>query len=107
MVKVRFIDKNPRILPEMRAKVSFLNRPLRQEEERPRTAVLNTAVINEDGKKIVFLIQGDRVVETPVTLGETFGETVEILKGAKPGDKVVAKPPKRLRNGSRIKVAEK
>lgn len=107
MVKVRFIDRNPRVLPEMRAKVSFLTRTLKQEEEKPRTAVLKSAVIHEDGKKIVFLIQGDRVVETPITLGETFGEMVEVLNGTKAGDKVVAKPPKRLRNGSRIKIAEK
>lgn len=107
MVKVRFIDKDPRVLPEMRAKVSFLSRVLKQEEEKPRTAVLKSAVINHDGKKIVFLIQGDRVVETSITLGEPFGEMVEVLDGAKAGDKVVAKPPKRLRDGSRIKVSEK
>jgi RND family efflux transporter MFP subunit len=107
MVKVRFIDKDPRVLPEMRAKVSFLSRVLKQEEEKPRTAVLKSAVINHDGKKIVFLIQRDRVVETSITLGEPFGEMVEVLDGAKAGDKVVAKPPKRLRDGSRIKVSEK
>jgi RND family efflux transporter MFP subunit len=107
MVKVRFIDKDPRVLPEMRAKVSFLSRALKQEEEKPRIAILKSAVINHDGKRVVFLIQGDRVVETSITLGELFGEMVEILDGAKVGDKVVAKPPKRLRNGSRIKVAEK
>jgi RND family efflux transporter MFP subunit len=107
MVKIRFIDKDSRVLPEMRAKVSFLSRALKQEEEKPRTAVLKSAVINQNGKKTLFLIEGDRVAETSVTLGEPFGEMVEILEGAKAGDKVVAKPPKRLRNGSRIKVAEK
>jgi len=107
MVKIRFIDKDSRVLPEMRAKVSFLSRALKQEEEKPRTAVLKSAVINQNGKKTLFLIEGDRVVETSVTLGEPFGEMVEILEGAKAGDKVVDKPPKRLRNGSRIKIAEK
>ncbi len=107
MVKIRFIHKDPRVLPEMRAKVSFLSRAVKQEEEKPRTAVLKSAVINHDGKKTLFLIEGDRVVETSITLGEPFGEMVEILDGAKAGDKIVANPPKRLRNGSRIKVAEK
>ena len=107
MVKIRFIHKDPRVLPEMRAKVSFLSRALKQEEEKPRTAVLKSAVINHDGKKTLFLIEGDRVVETSITLGEPFGEMVEILDGAKAGDKIAANPPKRLRNGSRIKVAEK
>jgi RND family efflux transporter MFP subunit len=107
MVKIRFINKDSRVLPEMRAKVSFLSRALKQEEEKPRTAVLKSAVINHDGKKALFLIKGDKVVETSITIGEPFGEMVEVLDGAKAGDKVVAKPPKRLRSGSRIKVTEK
>lgn len=107
MVKVRFIHKDTRVLPEMRAKVSFLSRALKQEEEKPRTAVLKSAVINHDGKKTLFLVKGDKVVEASITLGGPLGEMVEILDGAKSGDKVVAKPSKRLRNGSRIKVIEK
>ena len=107
MVKVRFIDKNPRILPEMRAKVAFLSRPLNQEEKKPRTAVIRSAIVNQGDQKTVFLIQGDRAVKAPVTTGEQLGEMIEVLGGAKAGDRVVAKPPKRLKNGSRIKVAEK
>lgn len=107
MVKVRFLDKDPRVLPEMRAKVAFLSRALKPEEEKPRTAVVRSAVIDKGGPKNVFLIQGNRTVETPVATGEQFGEMVEVLGGVKAGDKVVAKPPKRLKNGSRIKVAEK
>ena len=107
MVKVRFLDKDPRVLPEMRAKVSFLSRALKQEEEKPRTAVMKSAIINHGDRKIVFLVKGDRVVETTINTGEPLGEMIEVLGGVKAGDRVVAKPPKRLKNGSRIKVAEK
>lgn len=107
MVKVRFLDKDPRILPEMRAKVAFLSRPLKPEEEKPRTVVIQSAVVNHGGRKMVFLVRENRVVETPITTGEQFGEMIEVLGGVKAGDRVVAKPPKRLKNGSRIKVAEK
>ena len=107
MVKVRFLDKDPRILPEMRAKVIFLSRPLKQEEEKPRTAVIKSAIINQGDQKTVFLVKGDRVLETPITTGEQLGEMIEVLGGAKAGDRVVAKPPKRLKNGARIKIAEK
>ncbi len=37
MVKVKFIDQDPRILPEMSAKVSFLSKPLADVEQKPRT----------------------------------------------------------------------
>jgi RND family efflux transporter MFP subunit len=107
MVKVRFLDKDARVLPEMRAKVAFLSRALKQEEEKPRTAVIRSAIINNGGQKYLFLVQGDRAVETPITTGEQLGEMIEVLGGAQVGDRVVAKPPKRLKNGSRIKVAEK
>ena len=107
MVKVRFLDKGPRILPEMRAKVAFLSRPLKQEEGKPRTAVIRSAIVNRGGQDIVFLIEKERALETPITSGDQLGEMIEIRGGAKAGDKVVAKPPKRLKNGFRIKVAEK
>ncbi len=106
-VKVRFLDKDPRVLPEMRAKVAFLSRVLMPEEEKPRTAVVRSAIINKGDRRNVFLIQDNRAIETPVATGEQFGEMVEVLGGVKAGDRVVAKPPKRLKNGSRIKVAEK
>ncbi len=107
MVKVRFLDKDPRVLPEMRAKVTFLSRALKPEEEKPRTAVIRSAIINNGGQQSLFLVQGDIAVKTLVTTGEPLGEMIEVLGGAKAGDRVVAKPPKRLKNRSRIKVTEK
>jgi RND family efflux transporter MFP subunit len=107
MVKVRFIDKDPRILPEMRAKVSFLSRPVKPEEEKPRTVVNPKAVVTNEGKSKVFIVQEGKVREASVTLGPPLGDMVEVLNGLKAGDRVVVKPPKRLQDGSRIKIAEK
>ncbi len=107
MVKVRFLTKDPRILPEMRAKVSFLSRPVKPEEEKPRTAVSRSALVSHGSNSTIFVIQGDRVVETPVRAGEELGEMIEILDGVKAGERVVVKPTGRLKNGSRIKIAEK
>jgi len=107
MVKVRFTDKDSRILPEMSAKVAFLSRPVKAEEEKPRTALHQTALVNRKDRKVVFLVNGDRVVETPVSLGGPMGDMVEILEGVKLGDRVVLNPSDRLRNGSKIKIEEK
>jgi RND family efflux transporter MFP subunit len=107
MVKIRFIDKDPRILPEMRAKVSFLSRAVKQEEEKPRTAVNPAAVVTNEGKSKVFIVKEGKVKEFSVTLGPALGDMVEVLSGVKSGDRVVVKPPKRLKDGSRIKIAEK
>jgi RND family efflux transporter MFP subunit len=107
MVKVRFLDKDPRVLPEMRAKVSFLSRPIKAGEQKPRTAVNRSALISHGGNSTVFVVEGDRVIEKGVTTGEELGDMIEILKGVKAGERVVLKPPNRLRNGSRVKIAEK
>ena len=107
MVKVRFIDKDRRILPEMSAKVAFLSRPVTGEEKKPRIALNQSAVVNRKDLKAVFLVRGNRVAETPVSLGGPIGDMVEVLQGVKVGDQVVLNPSDRLKNGSKIKTEEK
>jgi RND family efflux transporter MFP subunit len=107
LVKIRFIDKDSRILPEMSAKAAFLSREVTSDEQKPRTAVNPDALINRNGNKAVFLIKENRVVETPVTVGEKLGDMVEILSGVKSGDRVALRPLNKMKNGLRIKVAEK
>ncbi len=107
MVKVRFVDKDNRILPEMSAKVAFLSRAVTAEDQRPRTALNQAAVVDRKEKKIVFLVKENKAFETPVTLGAKIGDMIEVLDGVKAGDQIVLNPPSRLKNGFRIKVAEK
>ncbi len=107
LVKVGFVDKDPRVLPEMAAKVAFLQREVKPEEQSPRIAVNPAAVITRNGKKTVFLIQKDRVVGTPVTLGVQLGDMVEVTAGLKTGDRVALRPLEKLKNGDRIKIVEK
>jgi RND family efflux transporter MFP subunit len=107
MVKVRFVEKDPKILPEMSAKVAFLSRPVKAEDQKPRTALQQAAVVNRKERKTVFLVKGDRAFETPVILGAPIGEMIEVLGGVKAGDQVVLNPPGRLKDGFKIKAAEK
>lgn len=107
LVKVRFLDPDSRILPEMSAKVAFLQRTVREDEKKPHTAVNPEAVVNRRGKRVLFLIKGERVAETPVTLGNRIGDMVEIKSGVKAGAKVALKPLEKLRDGTKIKTSEK
>jgi RND family efflux transporter MFP subunit len=106
MVKVRFAERDPRVLPEMSARVAFLSRPVSGAEETPLTAVSPSAI--RTGKKgpVVFVVRDDRAVETPVTLGRQMGDLVEVLGGIHPGEKVVLTPPAKLRNGTKLKRKE-
>jgi len=107
MVKVRFIDTDSRILPEMSAKVAFLSREVKSEEQKPHTALNPASVITLNGKQFVFLIKENRVIKTPITTGAKFGDMLEVLSGVKAGDRIVLKPLNKMRAGLRIRVAEK
>jgi RND family efflux transporter MFP subunit len=107
LVKVSFVDRDSRILPEMSAKVAFLERPVQSGESRPKIAVNPAALINRGGRKVVFIVKGDRVIESAVTSGAPIGDLVEITSGVGAGEKVVLHPPDNLENGMKIKVAEK
>lgn len=107
LVKVRFLDKDARILPEMSAKVAFLERPVKKEEQRPRTAINPAAIVTANGRQTVFIVKGNKVVVTEIKTGGKIGDMVEVLGGVKAGDKVALKPLDKLKDGKRIKTAEK
>lgn len=107
LVKVRFLDKDLRILPEMSAKVAFLSRSLTPQDQIQRKAVQRDALATRKDGTVVFLIAGGEVRETPVQTGMALGELIEIREGLQVGDKVVLKPPTHLQTGSRITLADR
>ena len=107
LVKVRFVDKDPRVLPEMSAKVAFLERVVKPEEERPRTALPAPALVKRDNSQSVFLVKDHSASEVRVRTGERIGDMVEVIEGVKAGDKVVVSPPKNLKSGSKISVEKR
>lgn len=106
MVKVSFARLDPRILPEMSAKVAFLSREVSEREKTARLAVNRKAVIEKNGRRYVFAVRQGRAVLTEVATQDTFGDMIEIKSGASSGEKVVLNPPSRLSNGSRVKINE-
>lgn len=106
MVKVRFLNKDKRILPEMSARVSFLERPVSTEEEQPRLGVNPNAVVTRNGKQVVYQVKEQKVNEVPVTTGEKVGEMLQVLSGVKAGDKVVVNPPNKLKTGAKVSIKE-
>jgi RND family efflux transporter MFP subunit len=106
-VKVRFLQRDPRVLPEMSAKVAFLSRRPKQGEETAVPAVNKSAVVQRNGQTGVLVVMDDKVGFTPVAVGSQLGEAVEIKSGVKAGDRIVINPPDNLKNGMRIKRSEK
>jgi len=105
-VKIRFVETDQRILPEMSAKVAFLSKTVAQSENVPHVAVPATAVVDRDGRKVVYVVKGGKAVETPVQPGAAVGDLVQV-NGVRAGDKVVLKPPERVRDGVEVSAAAK
>jgi len=106
LVKVAFREMDPRVLPEMSAKVAFLSRETGPEEEKPLKAVPASAVISREGRSVVFLVEGDRVVERAVRTGKSLDTMVEVLEGLGAQDRVVLNPGSDLKGGTRVNIPE-
>ncbi len=106
LTKVKFLETDSRILPEMSAKVAFLSRPLKAGQNRPRLAVPKSTLVKRDDRTVAFVLEGSRVKEVPVSVGPAMGELVDITKGLKEGDRVVLNPPASLKSGARVKLKE-
>ena len=106
--KVRFDRIDPRVLPEMSAKVVFLSQAPSVAEQTPVTAVSPRTVVERDGRRFVLRIAGERVEAVTVTTGRTLGDLVEISSGGlKVGERLVLSPGDKLVDGARIRVAGK
>jgi RND family efflux transporter MFP subunit len=107
LTKVNFVDRDARVLPEMSVKVVFMkDSSVATDTAGPKTTVPASAVTSRNGKKVVFVIHGETISETPVTLGETMGSRIEVISGVVVGDKVVLHPSEKMSSGTKIKTEE-
>jgi len=107
MTKVRFEQIDPRILPEMSAKVSFLSREVTADEQKPVTAVNPDALATRAGTNVLFVVRDGRAVEVPVTPGAAIGGLTAVSGAVKSGERAVANPAPGLANGALVEVLAK
>jgi HlyD family secretion protein len=107
MTKIRFVEPDARVLPEMSAKVSFLSQEVAEADRKPRPAVNPSAVVMRNGRNVIFVVKGDKAAEVPVQTGARLGDFVEVLGGVQPGDKVVLRPGGKMKDGAGIKAPGK
>ncbi|GAB1444233.1 efflux RND transporter periplasmic adaptor subunit [Ignavibacteriales bacterium] len=106
LVKIGFKDLDNKVLPEMRARVSFMANEVKITNEKSFLAIPVTAIVTKGDKKYVLKVTDDKIVEVPVTTGKDYGITVEIKSGLVEGDKVVEKPGKELVPGLKVKIKQ-
>ena len=102
-VRIAINARDPRLLPEMGVRVSFLD----QDEDDPRALrngvlVPATALRERGGGSVVFVLDGDHVRERRVTPREEIGDRRLVEEGLIAGERVVRDPPLGLSDGMRV-----
>ena len=101
LVKIRFLERDERVLPDMSAKVAFLEREASAAERKPVTVVPRQAIVERAGEKAVFVVDGRPRGADEVDPGRTIGDAGpgERREAGRPGDREAPRPDRRRRAG--------
>jgi RND family efflux transporter MFP subunit len=108
LVRIGFQQLDPRILPDMGVKVTFMREshtpdaPVAQAV----TLVPQAAVRTADGASFVFVVKQNAVERRAIRTGGTDGDRLEVLAGLKGGEQVVISPPAELAEGMLIAIKQ-
>ena len=105
-VRVGMDAKDARIVPDMGARVGFLEdaKPA-QANAKPGVLVPATAIVERDGKDVAFVMIGEKAALRTLQLGRSLGDDREVLEGLGGGDAVVLDPSEQLVDGARVRLA--
>jgi RND family efflux transporter MFP subunit len=111
-VRIALDSRDPRIVPDMGVRVSFLQ-PVAADAPPPSGAFVPESAIlqvaagegGEAGTAAVFVVEDGRAHRVEVALGELAGAERHVTAGLAGGEQVVIAPPEGLRDGVRVAVA--
>lgn len=104
-VRVGFDKLDPRILPQMSVKVAFQSAP--ETNAAPRAITIpKSAVRQQDGRDVVWLVRDGRVERRAITVGATRGDEVTVTSGLSGGEKLVSDATDKLAEGTRVEEAK-
>jgi RND family efflux transporter MFP subunit len=107
-VRISFDKLDPRILPDMGIKVTFLSdEPVKKADANaPVVAAMlpNEALHDDGGKKIVYLVKNDKLERRAVAVGNKQGSQTEIMSGIAAGDAIVVKGPANMQDGLAVQI---
>jgi HlyD family secretion protein len=102
-VRVGFDKLDRRILPDMGVKVAFQAGEDATTAVRQSVSVPKSAVQQQDGRQIVWIVQDNRVERRAVNVGSGPNGDAVILSGLNGGERVVIEGPAHLVDGMAVK----
>jgi RND family efflux transporter MFP subunit len=103
-VRIALDRKDPRIIPQMGVRVSFLEKADQGVKPLPGVLVPKSAVVQRDGKDVVFVVKDGRAARTAVTTGADFSDLKQVTQGLSAGAEVVTTPAAELKDGEKVRV---
>jgi RND family efflux transporter MFP subunit len=107
-VKVRLLDKDENLRPEMSAKVTFLE-PAKASSStaRPTISVPKDALVTGNGATAVFVMDSQKKVHlVPVSVGGETQDEAIIAEGLAGTEALVLRPPDTLKDGDTVKTKD-
>ena len=102
-VRVALEKKDARVVPDMGARVSFLEQKPKAAKAPQGVLVPAAAIVQRDGHQVVFVLDGSRVRQRAVSpAAQAYGELRLLPAAVKPGDSVVVTPPVGLHDNSDV-----
>ncbi|MEY2429552.1 MAG: hypothetical protein QOJ40_2437 [Verrucomicrobiota bacterium] len=102
-VRVGFEKLDPRILPEMSVKVAFHVAAASGAVADRAVTLPKTAIQQQDGHDIIFVVQNGRAERRAVTVSSTGPDEAVISGGLTAGEKVITDCPPGLTDGAKVK----
>lgn len=105
-VRVGLEEKDPRVLPDMGARVSFMEEVSSPgvPEKVPNGVLLpSSAIVQRDGRSVIFRIEDGKARQQAVVPGQNMGE-LRLVEGLANGVAVVREPDAELIDGSSIQL---
>jgi RND family efflux transporter MFP subunit len=107
-VRVALNVKDPRVVPDMGVKVSFLEARKPEQAQQPKgVRAPGAAVFERDGGQRAFVVNQEDTAELrTLKVAGKLGDDVHVTEGLAPGESVVLDPPAELTDGARVKLVE-
>ena len=102
-VEISLANKDGRLLPGAYVQVAL---PLAAAAASDQMTIsANTLMFRGEGIRVAVVDAQGRIHLSPVKVGRNLGESVEVIDGIKPGDKVVLNPSDSLAEGDQVSIA--
>ncbi len=102
-VRIGFVNRDERVLPDMGVKVAFLEEEVRADtgDQPSKVTIPASAVVREGIETFVLVYTGGMVSRTHVSVGETRASRAEVLAGLEGGERLVVSPSEALQAAAR------